>query len=127
MGAVNIMTGVGTETLGYTTATASDANVATVGKYITAITLIDGSGKASNYVLPTLNVANAPVTINPVTALVVVGATAQGKAYDGTTTVTLLNTGTLSGLIGNQTLTLTEAGAFVSANAGSGVLSLIHI
>jgi len=120
-GAVTILTGVGTETLGYTGAIASDANVATTGKYITAITLTNGSGIASNYILPTLNVANAPVTINPVTALVVVGATAQGKTYDGTTSVTLSNTGSLQGLIGNQTLTLTEAGAFATANAGSAV------
>ncbi|AWW47507.1 hypothetical protein DPM17_01900 [Polynucleobacter paneuropaeus] len=121
LGAVTILTGVGTETLGYTAATASDANVVTTGKYITAITLVNGSGLASNYVLPVLNVANAPVTINPVTALVVVGATAQGKTYDGTTSVTLSNTGTLQGLIGSQTLTLTEAGAFATANAGSAV------
>ncbi|MBT8565374.1 hypothetical protein G6709_03615 [Polynucleobacter paneuropaeus] len=126
LGAVTILTGVGTETLGYTAATASDANVVTTGKYITAITLVNGSGLASNYVLPVLNVANAPVTINPVTALVVVGATAQGKAYDGTTSVTLSNTGTLQGLIGNQTLTLTEAGAFTSANAGSGVFVVMN-
>ncbi|MBT8542229.1 filamentous hemagglutinin N-terminal domain-containing protein [Polynucleobacter paneuropaeus] len=126
LGAVTILTGVGTETLGYTVATASDANVVTTGKYITAITLVNGSGLASNYVLPVLNVANAPVTINPVTALVVVGATAQGKAYDGTTSVTLSNTGTLQGLIGNQTLTLTEAGAFTSANAGSGVFVVMN-
>jgi hypothetical protein len=112
-GAVTILTGVGTQTLGYTGATASDANVATTGKYITAITLANGSGAASNYVLPTLNAANAPVTINPVTALVVVGATAQGKTYDGTTSVTLSNTGTLQGLIGNQTLT--QPGAVVGA------------
>ncbi|MBT8541067.1 filamentous hemagglutinin N-terminal domain-containing protein [Polynucleobacter paneuropaeus] len=126
LGAVTILTGVGTETLGYTAATASDANVVTTGKYITAITLVNGSGLASNYVLPVLNVANAPVTINPVTALVVVGATAQGKTYDGTTSVTLSNTGTLQGLIGNQTLTLTEAGAFTSANAGSGVFVVMN-
>ncbi|MBT8609422.1 filamentous hemagglutinin N-terminal domain-containing protein [Polynucleobacter paneuropaeus] len=121
LGAVTILTGVGTETLGYTVATASDANVVTTGKYITAITLVNGSGLYSNYVLPVLNVANAPVTINPVTALKVVGATAQGKTYDGTTSVTLSNTGTLQGLIGTQTLTLTEAGAFATANAGSAV------
>ncbi|AWW44097.1 MBG domain-containing protein [Polynucleobacter paneuropaeus] len=121
LGAVTILTGVGTETLGYTVAKASDANVVTTGKYITEITLVNGSGLTSNYVLPVLNVANAPVTINPVTALKVVGATAQGKTYDGTTSVTLSNTGTLQGLIGSQTLTLTEAGAFATANADSAV------
>jgi autotransporter-associated beta strand protein len=124
-GAVTIVTGVGSETLSYTGAVSSDANVVTTGKYITAITLVSGSGNnpglASNYVLPTLNSTNAPVTINPVTALVVVGATAQNKTYDGTTAATLLNTGRLQGLIGAQTLVLTEAGVFSSANAGTTV------
>ena len=124
-GAVTIVTGVGSETLSFTGAVSSDANVVTTGKYITAITLVSGSGNnpglASNYVLPTLNSTNAPVTINPVTALVVVGATAQNKTYDGTTAATLLNTGRLQGLIGTQTLVLTEAGVFSSANAGTTV------
>jgi hypothetical protein len=124
-GAVTIVTGVGSETLTYTGATTNDANVATAGKYITAITLVSGSGNtpglASNYVLPILNVTNAPVTINPVTALVVLGATAQNKTYDGTTSVTLSNTGRLDGLVNGQNLVLTEAGAFSSANAGTAV------
>ena len=64
-GYVTVNTGVGTQTLTYTGAAANDANVATANKFINAITLADGTngGLASNYVLPTLNRANAPVTI----------------------------------------------------------------
>ena len=67
-GQVTLATRVGAETLSYTGAQASDAHVATVGKYISAITLANGSGGglASNYQLPALtsaNAANAPVTI----------------------------------------------------------------
>ena len=60
---------VGSETLTYTGAAASDAHVATAGKYISAITLAAGAngGVSSNYALPTLNNANAPVTISAAT------------------------------------------------------------
>jgi hypothetical protein len=43
-GAVTITTGVGSETLTYSGATASSKNVATAGKYINAINLGDGTG-----------------------------------------------------------------------------------
>jgi hypothetical protein len=42
------------------------------------------------------------------------------KVYDGTTAATL-SSGTLSGIIGSDSVTLTQAGAFASANAGTGV------
>jgi autotransporter-associated beta strand protein len=62
---VTVTTGVGSQTLTYTGAAANDANVATANKFISAITLADGTngGLASNYQLPVLNRANAPVTI----------------------------------------------------------------
>ncbi|QWD49758.1 filamentous hemagglutinin N-terminal domain-containing protein [Polynucleobacter paneuropaeus] len=63
-GQVTINTGVGGETLTYSSATVNDINVATAGKYINAITLgnaVSGNGVASNYLLPTLNSTNAPV------------------------------------------------------------------
>ena len=65
---VSITTGVGSETL----ASSNDAHVATTGKYLNAITLgnaSDGSGGLASYQLPTLNVTNAPITINPKTTL----------------------------------------------------------
>ena len=55
---------IGSETLGYSGATANSKDVGS-GNYIAAITLQDGTGLASNYALPVLNSTNAPVTINP--------------------------------------------------------------
>ena len=87
-GYVTIGTGVGSETLTYTGATVNDKNVTTAGKYIDAITLANGTGVASNYDLPELNNANAPVTITA-KALTVSGLSSQDKVYDGTTTATI--------------------------------------
>ena len=86
---VTITTGVGSETLTYSGATSNDKDVATSDKYINAITLenaTDGSGGlAANYQPPTLNHANAPVTISS-KALSMSGLTSANKEYDGTTT-----------------------------------------
>ena len=63
---------VGSETLTYSAATANSSHVG-AGNFISAITLGNQSGAnatagglASNYQLPTLNVANAPVTLTAV-------------------------------------------------------------
>jgi hypothetical protein len=65
---VTIDTGIGGEALTYSGATANDAHVATASKYISAITLANGTGgMASNYALPSLNASNAPVTISKAT------------------------------------------------------------
>ena len=79
--AVTVLTGVGNETLTYSGATANNAYVATAGKYIDNITLVDGSGLASNYQLPTLDVTNAPVSITPATLIIT--ANDDSKVYDG--------------------------------------------
>ena len=110
-GDVTITTGVGTQTLTYTGATSNDAHVATAGKYISAITLADGSngGLASNYQLPTLNNANAGVTITTATLTPTVSNTDITKVYDGTTTSTFTPTYTFAGLVaGDTTATLTS-------------------
>ncbi|MCT9813539.1 YDG domain-containing protein, partial [Acidovorax sp. Be4] len=53
-------------------------------------------------------------------ALTVSGVTAGNKTYDGTTAATLSG-GTLNGLVGNETLTLTgQSGVFSDQNAGAG-------
>ena len=53
------------ETLNYTGATSKNKEVTSnATNYINAITLLDGTGVKENYKLPTLNVSNAPVTIN---------------------------------------------------------------
>jgi hypothetical protein len=84
-GAVSITTGVGNETLTSTNAIASDAHVVTANKYITAITLANGTGLASNYQLPTLDVSNAAVTINAAVLTPTLSNTGVSKTYDGTT------------------------------------------
>ena len=71
----------------YNGATSSDVRVATAGKYLDAITLgnaSDGSGGlASNYQLPTLNAANALVTINPKTLTLTLTNSGYSQVYDG--------------------------------------------
>ena len=106
-GYVSITTGVGGETLTYNGATSNDAHVATAGKYLNAITLgnaSDGSGGlALNYQLPTLNVANAPISITPKTVSLAVAP----KVYDASTDMTgyvSITTG-----VGGETLTYNGA------------------
>jgi len=89
-GAVTLVTGVGSETLTYSAASASDAHVSTTGKYISAITLgnaIDASGGlASNYQLPaSLNASSAPVTISAANLSVALSNTGVTKVYDAST------------------------------------------
>ncbi len=63
-----------------------------------------------------ISYAGGALTINPA-PLTVSGATVGNKVYDGTTAA-ILTGGTLSGVIGTDSVTLTQAGAFASANAG---------
>jgi len=86
-GAVTLGGFVLSETLTYSGATASDAHVATAGKFINAITLGNGAagGVVGNYQLPTLNAANAPVTNTPATLTATLSNTGVTKTYDGTT------------------------------------------
>jgi hypothetical protein len=117
-GDVTVATGVGSETLTYTGATANDAHVATSGKYINALTLGDASdssgGLASNYQLPTLNASNATLTIS--TKALTASATISGtltKVYDGTTNVassTASIGGSVNGAVTGDTLSLDTTG-----------------
>ena len=97
VGTVTIETGVTvngiTESLGYNGATAYSKNVADNAiNYIKSITLLDGTGLASNYVLPSLNHTNAPVTITP-KALNMIGLSVPfSKVYDGTTKAVVTGT-----------------------------------
>jgi YDG domain/Hint domain/MBG domain (YGX type) len=107
-GKVSITGLIDSEKLNYTTATSNDSHVASNGtNYINTITLTngtDGSGKAANYQLPTLNHTNAPVTINKVT----IGSLSATKIYDGTTSLTGSDV-VITGLIGSETLNYTDA------------------
>lgn len=62
--------------------------------------------------------AAGALTINPVT-LTLTGSSAASKVYDGTTTATV-TAGTLSGLVGTETLTVNSTGIFDTKNIGTG-------
>jgi len=84
-----------------------------------AVTAADGLGgaDASDYTLvdPTGLAAN----ITPAT-LTVNGSAVGSKVYDGTTAAGLTG-GLLVGLIGGDTVTLTQAGSFAAKNVGTGI------
>ena len=112
-GVVTVNTGISGETLNYSGATANDAHVATANKFISAITLTDGTGGlASNYTLPTLNNTNAPVTITAATLTPTLSNVSVTKVYDGTTaalsgftpayTITGLVSGDTAATLGNM-------------------------
>lgn len=87
-----------------------------IGIVLAAADSIGGSA-ASNYVL--IQPGGLKANINPAT-LTVSGETAANKVYDGTTTAALSG-GKLVGVIGNDSVTLAQAGNFASKNAGIGV------
>jgi filamentous hemagglutinin family protein len=119
---VTIGNTVGIQTLTYNGATVSDAHVATLSKYISAITLADGlnGGLASNYQLPTLNNANAPVTINA-KALSVTAPTisAVSKTYDGLLAATgsSVTGGSVTGFFGSDTGSLNTSAITLAYNS----------
>jgi hypothetical protein len=74
--------------------------------------------EASNYNL----VQQAPVTANgKITPqpLTLTGTTVADKTYDGTTSATVTNTGTLNGLVAGETLDVTATGTFNNASVGN--------
>ncbi len=110
-GAVTLGNLANSENLTYTGATASNQNVATTGKYISAITLAAGTGttagRTSNYVLPTLDATNAPVTIEA-RAINLTANSGQKKIYgnvDPTLSYTLEAAGSNRGLVGTDSFT----------------------
>ena len=110
---VTLTTGITGEALTYTGATSNNSHVATASKYISAITLADGTGGlASNYQLPTLNSSNAPVTITAKTLTPTITNTGVTKEYDGTTASSITPTYSFSGLVSGDTdATLTNTSA----------------
>ena len=86
------------------------------GIAVTAADSLSGSN-AGDYVL--VDPAGLTGNITPAT-LTVSGTTVGGKVYDGTT-VALLTGGSLVGLIGADSVSLTQAGNFATKNAGSGI------
>jgi autotransporter-associated beta strand protein len=119
-----VVTGVGSQTLGISgSALANSANVTSVNNLNTnGLMLVDGTGLASNYVLPasTGDVVITPKSIN-------VSIVNQSKVYDSTKAATL-TAGTsssdgsylLSGFMGNDGAYITQTVAtYNSANVAS--------
>jgi len=110
---------VGSETLGFSgqSGVFADKNAGTAKAVnVSGITLVNGSGLASNYSIANLTGLTANITPK---ALTVTGISASNKVYDGTTTASLSG-GALSGLIGSETLGFSgESGVFADANAGT--------
>jgi filamentous hemagglutinin family protein len=113
----NLLSG---ESLTATGVTANSANVAGA-TYFTAAVLGNGTGGlAGNYQLPSLSAAGASnaAAITP-KALSITGLSALDKVYDGTTSAQIAG-GTLSGLVGLETLTLGSlTGAFATKDVGA--------
>ena len=84
-----------------------------------AVTAVDGLGgaEASDYTI--VEPTGLSGTITPA-MLMVSGTTVGSKAYNGTTAASLTG-GSLVGVIGDDTVTLTQGGDFASRNAGTGI------
>ena len=90
------------------------------GKPVSGVaSLVDGSGRASNYTLGNDVAVATTASITP-RLLTIDGVVAADKVYDGTRDTTLSG-GTLGNLVNGETLSLTLAGGlFDNANAGVG-------
>ncbi|WP_332862934.1 beta strand repeat-containing protein, partial [Janthinobacterium svalbardensis] len=110
---------VGDETLaiGGQTAAFGDKNVANAKTVtVSGTTLLDGTGLASNYTVS--NPTGLTASITP-KALTVTGQVADNKVYDGNA-VAQLNGGSLSGLVGGETLAFVgQTAVFSDKNAGN--------
>ena len=103
-----------TGTESFTTPATATSNV---GSYA-----VDGSGLTAdngNYVFVQAAGNVSALTVNPAT-LTVTGTTVADKVYDGTTSATL-TVGSLTGVIGNDQVGLTQSGQFTSKNVGNGI------
>ncbi|NVN95516.1 MAG: endonuclease [Bacteroidetes bacterium] len=97
----------------------SNTSVATVsGSIVTIIgigtTNITASQSGNTAFYPASNVTQALIVNTK--ALIISGATASNKVYNGTNTATI--TGTLSGIVGSDIVNLNASGIFADINAG---------
>ncbi len=91
----------------------ADRNVGTA-KVVTAADTLGGSG-AGNYTLTQPTGLTADITPK---ALTVTGTAVASKVYDGLQLASLSG-GSLVGVVGSDTVTLTQAGSFVDKNVGT--------
>lgn len=102
---------IGSETVIATTGTYVDKNVGTSK----AVTVLLTGADAGNYTLTQPNITG-DITAK---ALTVTGAAVTSKAFDGTTAATI--TGTLSGIISPDVVTLVGTGVFASSAQANGI------
>jgi trimeric autotransporter adhesin len=93
----------------------TDRNAGT-GKTVTVagVTVNDGNG-GNNYAVTYADNTSSTIAQK---SLTISGTTAANRTYDGTANATL-TAGTLSGLVGSETVGVTAAGVFDSRNAGN--------
>jgi endonuclease YncB( thermonuclease family) len=106
---------------GDSSATFANKNVGT-GKAVTVTGIVATGTAASNY---TLSNTTATTTANITAATLTVSSElATNKVYDGTTADTLID-GHLVGVISGDTVTLTQAGHFVTPNVGTNITVIV--
>ena len=98
----------------YTSANVAGANGSTL--VVNGGFVVNDGNYGNNYTVVT---AGGTGTITPAT-LTVINTLVGNKVYDGTTATTVSG-GVLVGLFGSDAVTLTQSGAFASANAGTAV------
>ena len=86
-----------------------------VAKPVTVVLTLNGAD-ASKYVVTPLTGLTASITAKNLT---ITGAAAQNKPFDGTTAAII--TGTLSGVVSGDNVTLVGTGVFASAAQGTGI------
>lgn len=112
---VTLDTGISGETLHVRSATASSAHVS-AGNYISAITLLDGTGLASNYTLPVPSSSPVTITPRPLTVNATIGGILS-KPYDGTTAATGATlTGSFSGGLSGDSFSVDTTGLTLQYN-----------
>ncbi|MEN9336980.1 MAG: hypothetical protein RLZZ500_1967, partial [Bacteroidota bacterium] len=81
-----------------------------------SLTLTLNGASAGNYTVTQLSGLTADITEKTLT---ITGAAAQNKPFDGTTTAVI--TGTLSGVVSGDTVTLNGTGTFATSAQGTGI------
>ena len=123
LGAITGLVGVETLTV---TATGTAYSSANVGAYTSDVSyaIANGTGLAANYsALATSLAVPGSITAKPIT---ISAPTIAPKVYDATTAAGVITQGTVSGLVGVETLTVTSsATAYSSANVGAAYTSTV--
>ena len=122
-GTLNGIVGSDVVTLsGTPTSTFASANVGTgIAVTVTGYTL--SGANASNYSLTQPTGLTANITAQTLT---VTGASANNKAYDGTTAATVSG-GTLVGVVAGDIVTLSSSATFAGPNVGAGIVVTVGI